>query len=42
MRCRGFGGTFHSLAAFRTTPADVLAFLALLAATITLVVWDRS
>jgi cobalt/nickel transport system permease protein len=41
MRCRGFNGTFHSLAAFRTTFADVLGFLALLAATIVLVVWDR-
>jgi cobalt/nickel transport system permease protein len=41
MRCRGFDGTFHTLAAFRTTLADVLAFLALLAATIALVAWDR-
>jgi cobalt/nickel transport system permease protein len=41
MRCRGFDGTFHSLAAFRTSFADVLAFCALLAATIALVVWDR-
>lgn len=41
MRCRGFDGAFHTLAAFRTTPADVGAFLALLAATIALVAWDR-
>jgi cobalt/nickel transport system permease protein len=41
MRCRGFDGTFHTLAAFRTTVADVLAFLMLLAATIALVAWDR-
>jgi cobalt/nickel transport system permease protein len=41
MRCRGFDGTFHTLAAFRTAAADVLAFLALLAATIVLVLWDR-
>jgi cobalt/nickel transport system permease protein len=41
MRCRGFDGTFHTLAAFRTRLADVLAFLALLAATIALVLWDR-
>lgn len=41
MRCRGFDGTFHTLAAFRTTAADVLAFLLLTAATIALVAWDR-
>jgi cobalt/nickel transport system permease protein len=41
MRTRGFDGTFHTLAAFRTTLADVLAFFALLAATIALVAWDR-
>jgi cobalt/nickel transport system permease protein len=27
MRCRGFDGTFRSLAEFRTRPADVLGFL---------------
>jgi cobalt/nickel transport system permease protein len=26
MRCRGFDGRFRSLTAFRTRPADVLAF----------------
>ena len=41
MRTRGFDGTFHTLAAFRTTFADVFAFFALLAATIALVLWDR-
>jgi cobalt/nickel transport system permease protein len=41
-RCRGFDGTFRTLATFRTTPADVLGFLTLLAATIALVTWDRA
>ena len=41
MRCRGFDGTFRTLAAFRTTPADVLGFAALVTATIALVLWDR-
>jgi cobalt/nickel transport system permease protein len=41
MRTRGFDGTFHTLATFRTTFPDVLAFFALLAATIALVAWDR-
>jgi cobalt/nickel transport system permease protein len=41
MRCRGFDGTFRSLAAFRTTTADVLGFVSLTAATIALVVWDK-
>jgi len=41
MRCRGFDGTFHTTAAFRTTLADALAFAALVAATIALVLWDR-
>jgi cobalt/nickel transport system permease protein len=31
LRCRGFDGTFRSLAEFRTTAGDVLAFLLLLA-----------
>jgi cobalt/nickel transport system permease protein len=30
MRCRGFDGRFRSLTAFRTTPADVVAFLLVL------------
>lgn len=42
MRCRGFDGRFHTLAAFRTAPADIVGFLALVALTITLVAWDRS
>jgi cobalt/nickel transport system permease protein len=42
MRCRGFDGTFHSLAAFRTAFSDIGGFLALVAATIILVAWDRS
>ncbi|MDB5306777.1 MAG: cbiQ [Gemmataceae bacterium] len=40
MRCRGFDGRFHTLTAFRTTTADVLGFLALVTATIALLVWD--
>jgi cobalt/nickel transport system permease protein len=42
MRCRGFNGTFHSLAAFHTSLADVVGFCALVAATIALVAWDLS
>jgi len=42
MRCRGFTGTFHTLATFRTTFADVLGFGMLVAATIALVLWDRA
>jgi cobalt/nickel transport system permease protein len=41
MRCRGFDGRFHTLAAFRTTPADVVSFLVLSCATAALVAWDR-
>ncbi|MFM8271452.1 MAG: cobalt ECF transporter T component CbiQ [Gemmata sp.] len=41
MRCRGFGGQFHSLSAFTTRFADALGFVALAAATIALVLWDR-
>jgi cobalt/nickel transport system permease protein len=41
MRCRGFDGRFHTLTAFRTTAADVAAFVFLAAATIALVLWDR-
>ena len=40
MRSRGFDGRFRSLAAFRTTPADVLVFLAVLAAAGALAGWD--
>jgi len=42
MRCRGFDGSFHSLTGFRTSIADVLSFLAMLAGTITVILWDRS
>src|SRR5207302_4583571 len=31
MRCRGFDGQFRSLAAFRTRPVDVLAFVLIVA-----------
>jgi cobalt/nickel transport system permease protein len=41
MRCRGFDGTYRTLAAFRTTAADVLSFLAVAAGTIALVLLDR-
>jgi len=41
MRCRGFDGTFHSTAAFRTTVADIIFFAAVVAAVVALLVWDR-
>jgi cobalt/nickel transport system permease protein len=40
MRCRGFNGQFHTLTAFQTTPADVLAFLGVVFVTAGLVAWD--
>lgn len=42
MRCRGFDGSYHTLAAFRTTAADVGSFLLAAAGTITLVLADRA
>ena len=41
MRCRGFDGRLHTLAAFRTTPADVVSCLLVVAGTAALVAWDR-
>lgn len=41
MRCRGFDGTFHTTAAFRTALADVVGFSALLVIVTALVAWDR-
>ncbi len=41
MRCRGFDGTFHNTAAFRTTFADIISSAALVAATAALLAWDR-
>lgn len=41
MRCRGFDGTFHSTSAFRTTFTDIIIFTAIVAAVVTLLVWDR-
>ncbi len=41
MRCRGFDGTYHTLADFRTTPADILSFLVAAAGTIAGVTLDR-
>jgi cobalt/nickel transport system permease protein len=41
MRCRGFDGTYRTLVNFRTTLPDVLGFMALLTATIALVLWDH-
>jgi len=40
MRCRGFDGRFHCLYRFRTTAADVLAFLFVVGLTAGLVCWD--
>jgi cobalt/nickel transport system permease protein len=40
MRCRGFDGRFRSLAAFRTTAADVLAFALIVGAAAALCGWD--
>jgi len=41
MRCRGFDGTFRTTADFRTTPADIISFVALVVVAAALVVWDR-
>jgi cobalt/nickel transport system permease protein len=41
MRCRGFDGRFHTLAAFRTTPADIIPCLLAVAGIALLVIWDR-
>ena len=41
MRCRGFDGRFHTLTAFRTSPADVVSFLFVGCAAAALVIWDR-
>ncbi len=41
MRCRGFDGTFRSLTAFHTQPADVAAFLVVAGAAASLAVLDR-
>jgi cobalt/nickel transport system permease protein len=41
MRCRGFDGRFHTLTEFRTTAADVVSCLLVVAATAGLIVWDR-
>src|SRR5262249_34976662 len=40
MRCRGFDGRFRSLTEFRTTPADVLAFVVIAGSAAGLVAWD--
>ena len=42
MRCRGFDGRFRSLAAFRTRPADVLAFALIAAGAVGLCWLDRA
>ena len=42
MRCRGFDGTFHALAEYRTTAADIISCAALVAAAVALVMWDRA
>lgn len=41
MRARGFDGSYHTLIAFRTTAADVVGLLAVLAVFVGLVLWDR-
>ncbi len=41
MRCRGFDGTYHTVAEFRTTAADVLGFAAVAAGAAALVLADR-
>ena len=40
MRCRGFAGRFHSLAEFRTRPADVAAFVVVVGTAAALLAWD--
>jgi cobalt/nickel transport system permease protein len=40
MRCRGFDGTYRSLATFHTTGRDVAAFLIITLSAAGLVVWD--
>ncbi|MFO0822657.1 MAG: energy-coupling factor transporter transmembrane component T [Gemmataceae bacterium] len=41
MRCRGFDGRFHTTTAFRTTFADIMAFVVCVAAIAALLVFDR-
>jgi len=41
MRARGFDGTYRTLIPFRTTPADVVAFVLVTAGTAGLLGWDR-
>ncbi len=40
MRCRGFDGTYRSLAEFRTTSADLVFFLVLVGSATALWLWD--
>jgi cobalt/nickel transport system permease protein len=41
MRCRGFDGRFHSLAEFRTAPADLAFFVLVVGSAAVLLAWDR-
>jgi len=41
MRCRGFDGMFHTTTAFRTTIADIISFVVVVAAIVGLLAWDR-
>lgn len=41
MRCRGFDGRFRSLTEFHTRPADVVAFLFIAGAAVSLAILDR-
>ncbi len=40
MQCRGFDGRYRALAEFRTRPADVVFFLAVVGAAIGMLAWD--
>ncbi len=41
MRCRGFDGRFHTTTAFRSRPTDIITFVAVVAAAIAILTWDR-
>jgi cobalt/nickel transport system permease protein len=40
MRCRAFAGRFHTLAAFRSMPADVLMFVSIVGSAGAILAWD--
>jgi cobalt/nickel transport system permease protein len=41
MRCRGFDGRFHTTTSFRSRPADIITFAAVVAAAVAILTWDR-